>query len=66
MSTAARKARKAAGIKFHHEAKTPTPVLERSWFAALVPGPFGTRHSQRPQARSAKKVARALKARGIE
>lgn len=66
MSTTARKARKRAGVKFERTPKTPTPLMERSWFAALVRGPVGTRHADRVQPRSAAKIKRALKARGIE
>lgn len=65
MATAARKARKTAGIKFERTPKTPTPLMERSWFAADVRGPVGTKHSLRVQPRSAKKIKRALAARGL-
>lgn len=60
MSTTARKARKRAGIPFTRTAKTPTPLAERAWFAALVPGEKGTRSQGKMVPRSAKKRARAL------
>ena len=61
MSTAARKARKIAGIKFEKPAKVATPVAERSWFAIPI---FNARTAEyRP--RSAKKVARAMAARTV-
>lgn len=65
MSTAARKARKRAGIKFVHPTKTPTPLLERAWFAALHPGPPHTKLSTRLMPRSPAKVTKALADRGI-
>lgn len=66
MSTAARKARKRAGIKFEKTQKVGTPFQERAWFRALVLGPTGTRHAGQMQRRSKKKRDRALRARGIE
>jgi hypothetical protein len=62
---AARKARKKAGIQFFKEPKTPTPLLERSWFTAVFPGVAGTRNAGKPMPRSKKKIDRALAARGI-
>ena len=63
MSTAARKARKRAGIKFERTPKVGTPLLERFWFTQLVYGPAGTKHERRLQPRSAKKIQRAVDAR---
>lgn len=59
MSTAARKARKRAGIKFVHRTKIGTPVTERAWFNALIPD---TRRGRlgKMRLRSAKKRAAAL------
>lgn len=64
MSTAARKARKRAGIKFERKPKVGTPLLERAEFAGMVFGPVKGR--ARWHFRSAKKVAAAAAARGIE
>jgi hypothetical protein len=66
MSTAARKARKRAGIKFVRTPKVATPLLERSWFTQMFPGLPGTRSQGQMVPRSAKKIRRALSARGIE
>jgi len=66
MSTTTRKARKRSGEKFQHPTKTPTPLMQRAWFADDVRGPAGTKFSARMQPRSEKKIARALKARGVE
>jgi hypothetical protein len=66
VSTAARKARKSAGVKFEKAQKTPTPFEERSSVVGLVPGPVGTKHETRFQPRSSKKVRRMYEARGIE
>lgn len=63
MSTAARKARKRAGIKFEKPAKVPTPVLDRSWFAALVPGATGTKYEGKLRPRSKKSIEKALEHR---
>lgn len=63
MSTAARKARKRAGIKFTKTPKVGTPFLERSWVTALVMHPVSKRYPLGMAPRSAKKIARALKAR---
>jgi hypothetical protein len=65
MSTAARKARKRASVKFVRTPKVGTPLTERAWFQAVVPGAFGTRHSAEFRSRSNKKRAAALKARGL-
>ncbi|WP_243063230.1 hypothetical protein [Humibacter sp. RRB41] len=65
MSTAARKARKRGGVKFEHKPKVGTPITERAWFQANVPGAFGTRHSSEFRSRSNKKRAAALEARGL-
>lgn len=43
--------------------KTPTPVLERSWFAAPVPGAVGTKHEGSWRPRSKKSIDRALEHR---
>lgn len=60
MSTAARKARKRAGIPFSKPAKVGTPPEERSYVNGTVPGPAGTKHDGMPRSRSTKKVARFL------
>ncbi len=65
MSTTARKARKAAGVKFVRTPKVGTPIAERAWFTAVLPGLPGTRNAQKLVARSLVKRNRALKARGL-
>jgi hypothetical protein len=64
MANANRKARKAAGVKFERAAKVGTPVEERAWFAAVIPGfdRLGLPVSRR---RSEKARKRALADRGI-
>lgn len=66
MSTAARKARKRAGIKFEKAPKVGTPIQERAWFSALVWGAPGTRFEAKQRRRSAAKRQRALEARGMK
>ena len=66
MSTAARKARKRAGIKFSKLPKVGTPFQERSWFNQLVTGFNGRQPAQVPRPRSAQKRLRALRDRGFE
>lgn len=66
MSTAARKARKKAGVQFVHPVKVGTPLMERFWFTALLRGERGTRHDQNWLPRSLAKRNRALKARGMK
>ncbi len=71
MSTAARKARKrahresgySAETAYSKPAKVPTPVLDRSWFAALVPGATGTKYEGKLPPRSKKSIDRALEHR---
>lgn len=63
MATAARKARKAAGVKFTRRPKVGTPVEERSWFASILP-PLTLLGA--PRRRSEKARRRALADRGIE
>jgi hypothetical protein len=60
MSTAARKARKRAGIPLVKKPKVPTPPEQRSYVTAPVPGTPGTKFSGTAQPRSAKKVERFL------
>ncbi|AWN03387.1 hypothetical protein PBI_COUNT_65 [Microbacterium phage Count] len=60
MATAARKARKRAGIKFEKKAKTPTPPHERSYVTQPVQGPGGTKFENYTQPRSEKKRQRFL------
>lgn len=62
MGTAARKARKRAGVKFERQPKTGTPLAERSWFAGAMI--FDPKKGRR--APSLKKRIRALKDRGID
>lgn len=66
MSTHARKNRKRSGIPFTRTPKTPTPLHETAYFAALVPGPAGTRYEGQYGPRSARKIARILLDRGFE
>lgn len=63
MATAARKARKRAGIPFTKAPKVPTPVFERSFITEPVQGPYGTRNAGRRQMRSQKKIDRYLDGR---
>jgi len=65
VSTAARKARKRAGIKFEHTAKVGTPLQDRAWFNELVLGVKGTRYAGSPVPRSWNKKLRALQARDL-
>lgn len=60
MSTAARKARKRAGIKFEKAQKVATPPEQRSYVTAPVPGPAGTKFESYQQKRSLKKRTRFL------
>jgi hypothetical protein len=62
MGTAARKARKRAGVKFERKSKTGTPLGERSWFAGAMI--FDPKNGWRPP--SIKKRIRALKDRGFD
>ncbi|MGV8913774.1 MAG: hypothetical protein ACOH14_14265 [Rhodoglobus sp.] len=66
MSTAARKARKRAGIPFTKVSKVGTPFQERAWFSELVTGFNGRQLAAVPRPRSAKKRLRALQERGFE
>lgn len=61
MSTAARKARKRAGIKFEKAQKVGTPPEQRSYVTQPVQGPAGTKFANYQQPRSAKKRERFLK-----
>ena len=71
MSTRARKDRKrahresgySAETAYGKPAKVPTPVLERSWFAAPVPGADGTKYAGKARPRSQKSIDRALEHR---
>lgn len=65
MSTAARKARKRAGIPFTKAQKTPTPVLERSNLTMLVPGAHGTRYAGKWVPRSEKSRERIIGIRTV-
>ncbi|QCG77540.1 hypothetical protein SEA_DIZZYRUDY_43 [Microbacterium phage DizzyRudy] len=65
MATAARKARKRAGIKFEKAPKVPTPVMQRSYISEPVQGPYGTKNAGRRQMRSEKKVDRYLEGRTL-
>ena len=60
MSTAARKARKRAGIKFEKAQKVGTPPHERSYVTQPVPGPAGTKFQNYTQPRSQSKVLKFL------
>lgn len=60
MSTAARKARKRAGIPLVKAPKVPTPPEERSYVTEPVQGPAGTKFASYTQPRSSKKVAAFL------
>jgi pimeloyl-CoA synthetase len=62
MGTAARKARKKAGVKFERQPKTGTPLAERSFFAGAMI--FDLKKGWR--APSLKKRIRAVKNRGID
>lgn len=66
MSTAARKARKRAGIKFEKQPKVGTPFQDRAWFSQLVTGFNGRQPAALPRLRSAKKRLRALRDRGVD
>jgi len=66
MSTAARKARKRAGIPFVKAQKVGTPFPERAWFNELVTGFNGRHLASVPRPRSEAKRLRALRDRGIE
>jgi hypothetical protein len=65
MSTAARKARKRAGIPFVKAQKVGTPFPERAWFNELVTGFNGRGLATLPRPRSAQKRRRALADRGF-
>lgn len=65
MSTAARKVRKREGIKFEHEPKIPTPVMQRSYVRAAVQGAPSTKHQGSLRERSAKKIARFIEGRTL-
>lgn len=65
MATAARKARKKAGIPLNKTPKTATPLADRSWFNQILPGAPGTKHAGKYLPRSEKKKARAIAARGL-
>lgn len=60
MATAARKARKRAGIKFEKKAKVSTPPENRSYVTEPVMGAEGTKYAGTWQKRSAKKVKNFL------
>lgn len=60
MATAARKARKRAGIPFTKAQKTPTPPFERSYVTEAVPGAPTTKYQGEYVRRSDKKVKRFL------
>jgi len=66
MATANRKARKASGEKFVRVPKVGTPLEERAEFNRMVPGASGTKFFGKLVPVSAKRLARALKDRGIE
>jgi len=66
MSTAARKARKRAGIPFSEAQKVGTPFPERAWFNELVTGFNGRHLASVPRPRSEAKRLRALRDRGFE
>jgi hypothetical protein len=61
LSTAERKARKRAGLKFERKPKTGTPLIERAWFESLI---FDAKNGWRQP--STKKRIRALKDRGYD
>lgn len=63
MSTAARKARKRAGIKFSKPAKVGTPITERVAYYGLVPGAPGTKFAGSTRGRSEKKREKMRKLR---
>jgi len=63
MATAARKARKRAGIKFEKPAKVGTPIMERAEFWAPVPGAPSTKFAGSHRPRSEKKREKMLKLR---
>jgi len=63
MATAARKARKRAGIKFEKPAKVGTPIFERAAFWAPVPGAPSTKFAGATMSRSKKKQKKMLDAR---
>lgn len=65
MATAERKARKRAGIKFEHEPKIPTPVMQRSYVRGLVPGAESTKNQGKLGPRSQKKIDRFLEGRTL-
>lgn len=64
MSTAARKERKRAGIKFFKEPKVGTPVRQLSRFNKTVEGPVGTFRAGRQVPINPRHLRRALEARG--
>lgn len=63
MATAARKARKRAGIKFEKSAKVGTPLEERAEYYAPVWGAPSTKFQGASMPRSAKKQKRMRDAR---
>jgi hypothetical protein len=65
MATAARKARKRAGIKFNKPAKVGTPLEDRSYFTEPVPGAMGTKFAGSLRPRSKKKQEAMRKARFV-
>lgn len=60
MSTAARKARKRAGIKFEKAPKVATPPQQRSYVLFPVPGADSTKFGGSWRTRSSKKVQQYL------
>lgn len=63
MATAARKARKRAGIKFEKAPKEGTPFNLRQSYSGPVPGAPGTKYEGTFQPRSAKKRKKIRDAR---
>lgn len=61
MAHTARKARKAAGIKFEKAAKVGTPVEDRAFVRLPVLGATGTKYEGKLQTRSRVAVTRYLK-----
>jgi len=67
MATAARKARKRAGIKAPVKpAKVATPLEERSDLNGVVPGLRGTRYFGQFVPRSVRRLQAARTARGLD
>jgi len=65
MATAARKARKRAGIKFEKAEKVPTPVMQRSYVREAVQGAPTTRYAGSFRSRSEKKIERFIEGRTL-